>query len=45
MKYQEVVDLIGGEGEVVSETGKKGSDDYTIGVMYKAFALIISRCD
>lgn len=35
MTYQEVVDIIGGEGEIVTETGKKGSDMYGMGVMYK----------
>ena len=33
MTYEEVVQIIGGEGEVLSEVGEKGTDLYT--VMYK----------
>lgn len=35
MSYEEVTDIIGGEGEVITESGEKGSDLYAIGVMYE----------
>jgi len=34
MSYQEVVDIIGGEGELVSEMGEAGDEQHTISVMY-----------
>ncbi|MBD2860405.1 DUF3862 domain-containing protein [Paenibacillus oceani] len=35
MKYKEVVQIVGGEGEIVSESGEKGSKVYAIGVTYE----------
>lgn len=35
MSYDEVVEIIGGEGEIVTETGEKGSEFYGIGVIYE----------
>lgn len=35
MSYKEVADIVGGEGDVVTESGDKGSDMYAMGVMYK----------
>ncbi|MNW47802.1 hypothetical protein D3C74_251450 [compost metagenome] len=35
MTYEEVINIVGGEGEVITETGEKGSDMYGIGVMYQ----------
>lgn len=35
MTYQEVSDIVGGEGEIITESGEKGSDMYGIGVMYE----------
>ncbi|WP_246628109.1 hypothetical protein [Paenibacillus oenotherae] len=35
MTYKEVAEIVGGEGEVITESGEKGSDMYGIGVMYE----------
>lgn len=35
MTYQEVVEIVGGEGEIITETGEKGTDLYGIGVLYE----------
>jgi hypothetical protein len=35
MNYKEVVKIVGGEGEIVSESGEKGSKMYAIGVTYE----------
>ncbi|MEF3311764.1 DUF3862 domain-containing protein [Paenibacillus sp. GYB004] len=35
MKYKEVVQIVGGEGEIVSESGEKGSKMYAMGVTYE----------
>jgi hypothetical protein len=35
MTYEEVVAIVGGEGQVLSEVGKKGEPMYTIMIMYE----------
>lgn len=35
MKYQEVIDIVGIEGEIITESGIKDTDSYGIGVMYE----------
>ncbi|WP_094549929.1 DUF3862 domain-containing protein [Petroclostridium xylanilyticum] len=35
MTYEEVTKIIGGPGELVSETGEKGADFYTVVYQYK----------
>jgi hypothetical protein len=35
MTYEEVVSIVGGEGQVLSEVGKKGEPVYTIMIMYE----------
>lgn len=35
MTYKEVMEIVGGEGEIVAESGEKGSDTYGTSVMYK----------
>jgi len=35
MTYEEVVEIIGGEGNLLSETGEKGTDFYTVIYEYK----------
>ncbi|ACT00355.1 DUF3862 domain-containing protein [Paenibacillus sp. JDR-2] len=35
MSYEEVVKIIGSEGEIVTETGEKGDDMYGIAVLYE----------
>lgn len=35
MTYEEVIEIVGGEGEVITETGEKGTELYGISVMYE----------
>ncbi|MOA32202.1 hypothetical protein D3C78_1534030 [compost metagenome] len=35
MTYEEVAKIVGGEGEIISESGEKGSDLFIFAVMYE----------
>ncbi|WNR45158.1 DUF3862 domain-containing protein [Paenibacillus roseipurpureus] len=35
MTYKEVIKIVGGKGETITETGEEGSDLHSIGVMYR----------
>ncbi|MFF2885848.1 hypothetical protein [Paenibacillus sp. NPDC057967] len=35
MTYEEIIEIVGSEGEVMAESGKKGSDLYVFVVMYE----------
>ncbi|MBB6669510.1 DUF3862 domain-containing protein [Cohnella nanjingensis] len=35
MTYKEIIEIVGGEGDVLSEAGKKGDKNYASVVMYK----------
>jgi len=35
MSYKEVAEIVGGEGELISETGVEGDEMYAIAVMYE----------
>jgi ABC-type oligopeptide transport system substrate-binding subunit len=35
MTYKEIIEIVGGEGELVSESGKEGDDLYATVVMYQ----------
>ncbi|WP_378126232.1 DUF3862 domain-containing protein [Cohnella boryungensis] len=35
MTYKEIIEIVGGEGELVSESGKEGDDLYATAVMYQ----------
>ncbi|MCD1261407.1 DUF3862 domain-containing protein [Paenibacillus athensensis] len=35
MTYKEIIKIVGGKGETITETGEEGSDLHGIGVMYR----------
>lgn len=35
MTYEEIIEIVGSEGEIMAESGKKGSDLYVFVVMYE----------